>query len=263
MSAQTRSSTDKPAGTQAIRRAVQVLRGVSARNRIGIKLTDLARHCGLEHSTTHRILRGLIAEGLAYQDENSRRYFLGPVVYELGLAAEPRFRLKDVAASALDRLAEQSGDTVFLAVPSGPDALCIDRREGAFPIKAFTVDVGTKLPMGIGVGGMAMLASLPEDERRHVLAQNMPRLAEFGDMTPAELLRLVQAARKAGHAFNRSRAPGAAAVGVALLGPQGEVAGSISIATIDSRLPAARAKQLARSMWQESQAITQQLIRAQ
>lgn len=245
----------KPAGTQSIRRAVLVLKAMAARNRLGLKLLDVARACQLEHPTAHRILQGLMAEGLVYQDENSRRYFLGPVVYELGLAAEPRFRLKELAAAALDRLAEQTGDTIFLAVPSGPDALCIDRREGSFPIKAFTVEVGTKLPMGVGVGGLAMLASLSDEERRHVMAQNMPRLAQHGDLSPRELLELVKEARLTGLAHNRSRAPGITALGVPILAPQGGVAGSISIAAIESRLPPDRASKIGRLMQAEAKAV--------
>jgi DNA-binding IclR family transcriptional regulator len=157
-------------------------------------------------------------------------------------------------------VAEQSGDTVFLAVPSGPDALCIDRREGSFQIKAFTVEVGTKLPMGIGVGGLAMLSALGDDERRHVLAQNMPRLVEYGEMSPMELLQLVEQSRRQGFAFNQSRAPGVAAIGVAILGPHGEVAGSISIAAIESRLTDQRAIELSQTLLSESKGITYQLI---
>lgn len=253
----------KPSGTQSIHRAVLVLKALSQRSRAGAKMIDIARACGLEHPTAHRILQGLTSEGLAYQDLNTRRYFLGPVVYELGLAAEPRFRLKDVAAPSLDRVAEHTGDTVFLAVPSGPDALCIDRREGSYPIKAFTVDVGTKLPMGIGVGGMAMLAAMAEDERRHVLAQNMPRLPQFGDMTPHQLLGLVQAALQTGVATNLNRAPGVAALGVAILSPQGGIAGSLSVAAIESRYPPERATAVGKLLQAEARAIQDKLAAQQ
>lgn len=236
----------KPAGTQSIRRAAAVLRALAMRTQSGARMADIVRETGLERPTVHRILQGLIAEGMACQQPTTRRYHLGPFVYELGLLAEPRFHLRDLARQALESLAEQTGDTVFLAVRSGTDALCIDRKAGSFPVKAFTVDIGTKIPLGVGCGGLAMLAALPEEETQSILAYNAPRLASHGELTASELAELVVAARKRGYAVNPRRAPGVIALGVAVRNPDGGLAGSISIAAIESRLTPDRIEKAAR-----------------
>lgn len=241
-----KEASSKPAGTQSIQRAAAVLRTLALHSQAGARMADIARETGLERPTAHRFLQGLIAEGLAYQHPVSRRYLPGPLLYELGLSAEPRFRIQDLAQPALKLLAEETGDTVFLAVRAGPDALCIDRKEGSFPIKAFPIDVGTRIPLGVGAGGLAMLAALPEEETQSILAYNVARLANFGDLTIAELAGLVAAARKRGYAINPTRAPGVAAFGLAIRNPDGGLAGSISIAAIESRLPPDRIDKLAR-----------------
>src|SRR5450759_1725931 len=78
-------------GTQTIQRASLLMRLLASRSRSGLRLADVVQDSGLEHPTAHRILKGLMAEGLVMQDAGSRRYLIGPLVYELGLAAAPQF----------------------------------------------------------------------------------------------------------------------------------------------------------------------------
>jgi len=80
-------------GTQVVQRVAALMRGVSARNRVGARLIDLCTEINIERPTAHRILQGLVSEGLIRQDESTKRYFLGNVVYEMGLAASPRTAL--------------------------------------------------------------------------------------------------------------------------------------------------------------------------
>src|SRR3989304_4526478 len=90
-----------------------------------------------------------------------RRAGMGQRAFELGLAAAPRFNLPDMFRPSLHRIAEKTGDTVFLTARSGNDSVCIDRKEGSFPIKTFTLEVGARRPLGAGAGGPAALMLLP------------------------------------------------------------------------------------------------------
>ncbi|WP_245329261.1 IclR family transcriptional regulator [Bradyrhizobium centrolobii] len=167
--------------------------------------------------------------------------------------------MRELARQAIDFLADQTGDTVFLAVRGGNDALCVERRAGSFPIKAFTVDVGSRIPLGVGCGGVAMIAALPEEEADSILAANAPRLKDYGDITPAQLAELVSAARIRGYAVNPHRALGIAAVGMAVRHADGGLAGSISIAAIESRLPPERIEKIARLLRAEIRKIEKML----
>ena len=243
------------AGVQSIRRAASVLRALAQRSQSGARMVDITRETGLIHATAHRIVQGLLAEGLVSQDAATRRYHLGPYVYELGLLAEPRLAFSSIAEASVDLLAERTGDTVFAAVRAGGDALCVRRKAGSFPIKAFTIDLGARIPLGVGCGGLAMLAALPEEEADSIMAANAPRLASFTDLPPQALPRLVAEARARGHAVNVSRAPGVVAVGVAVRGADGSLAGSLSVAAIESRLTPERIEQVARLLRTEARRI--------
>ena len=129
-------------GTQVVQRVAALLRGVSARNRIGARLIDLCTEVAIERPTAHRILQGLVSEGLIRQDESTKRYFLGSAIYEMGLAASPRTNIRDLCHPHLQQIAQATGDTVSLTARAGFDGVCIDRAEGAFPIKVFVLEVG-------------------------------------------------------------------------------------------------------------------------
>ncbi len=233
-------------GTQSIERAATVMRVIASRNRAGVRLVDVARYGRLERPTAHRILRCLIAEGLVMQDARTRRYFLGHLAFEFGLAAASRFDLREQCRPALARLAAATGDTVFLTLRSGFDTVCIDRAEGAYPIKTLVLEVGTRRPLGVGAAGLALLMPLPDEAAREVLAANALRLEAFGGLTVPALLRMLQRARKLGFALNDAHiTPDAISVGLALPNRYGDPFLAISIGAIASRMSESRQRELA------------------
>lgn len=95
-------------GTQSIERVVSMLRFVASRGRTGMRLGDVTRVSGLPMSTCFRMPQRLEAEGLVDRHPVTRKYFLGPLLYELGLLARPRLQLAQLCASALADLAEST-----------------------------------------------------------------------------------------------------------------------------------------------------------
>ncbi len=166
-------------GTQLITRSALLLRLIANANHQGARLVDLTRHSGLEQPTVRRILRGLVDEGLVRQHEDDRRYYLGMLMYELGLAAARGVDLPGIAAASLDRIARATEDTVYLVQRSGLDSVCVDRREGSFPVKVLTIDIGARRPLGAACGGLALLAGLPEAERTATLTANRSQMESY------------------------------------------------------------------------------------
>ena len=187
-------------GTQSIERALTLLREIAAHNRGGSRLLDLATRTGLQRPTVHRMLKCLATESMVQQDPDSHRYFLGSMMFELGLTAAPRFNLREICHPALTRIAEATGDTVFLTQRSGLDSVCLDRREGAFPIKTFTLEIGMRRPLGVGTGSLAILSALGEEEMQRVVAANAVRLPEYG-LSAGVLLAQVKKSQKLGYAM--------------------------------------------------------------
>jgi DNA-binding IclR family transcriptional regulator len=234
-------------GTQAIQRAVALLRLLAAHNRTGMRLVDVYRAAGLERATVHRILQGLVAEQLVRQDKASKRYYLGSLLYEIGLAAAPRPALRDLCHPHLRTVAEQTGDTVFLTIRSGFDGVCIDRAEGAFPIKAFVLEVGRRRPLNIGAGATAILGALPDEEIASICAVNRGRTLErYPNYSEAELLQRIARYRRTGYLLNEvQEVPGVRSLGMAIRGADRAPLAALSVSTVAARLAGERVEEVA------------------
>lgn len=246
-------------GTQSIERALSLLREIAAHNRSGSRLLDIAARTGLQRPTVHRMLKCLAAESMVQQDSDTHRYFLGPMVFELGLTAAPRFNLREICHPALARIAEATGDTVFLTQRSGLDAVCLDRHEGTFPIKTFTLEIGMRRPLGVGIGSVAILAELQEEEIRQLIASNTPRLPEYG-LTPNSLFSQIRKAQRLGYAVRETPSlAGVRSIGVALHNRSGIPFAALSVSAISSRMTEKRIAELAVLLKNEARLIEKQI----
>ncbi|MBI3937263.1 MAG: IclR family transcriptional regulator [Betaproteobacteria bacterium] len=247
-------------GTQSIERSLALLREIAAHNRAGARLLDLAAAVDLRRPTVHRILKCLVRERLVMQEADNHRYFLGPMAFELGLTAAPRFHLREICQPALVRIAEKTGDTVFLTQRSGLDAVCLERHEGTFPIKTFTLEVGMRRPLGIGAGSLAMLSALPEEEIGRIVATNAPRIAEHGGLSVAAVMAQVRRAQKLGYAMRD--VPGLAGVrtlGYAIRNSSGVPFAALSLSAISTRMNEKRVQELAALLKSEARLLEKQL----
>jgi len=255
----THDETARLSGTQSIERALTLMREIAAHNRMGSRLLDLASRTGLQRPTVHRMLKCLTAENMVLQDPDSHRYYLGPMVFELGLTAAPRFNLREICHPAMNRIAEATGDTVFLTQRSGLDAVCVDRQEGTFPIKTFTLEIGMRRPLGVGTGSLAILAALSDEEVRHVINANAPRLPEYG-LTTTSLLAQVKRAQKLGYAVREMPSlAGVRSIGHALHDQSGMAFAALSVSAISSRMSEKRVIELATMLRNETRLVEKQV----
>jgi DNA-binding IclR family transcriptional regulator len=242
-------------GGQAIRRAVALLREVSASRGQGAKLNSLVDATCLAQPTAHRLLGVLLKEGLLERDPVSRAYRLGPLLYELGLAASPRVDIRRMCAPTLDRIAAEAGDTAYLNCRSGEDALCLDRREGSFEIRAMPVEVGNRRPLGVGAGALAVLASLPSGEVDAVITANEVRYRRHG-LTAEKVRTSVEATRARGFAVTSGRIVARfRGVAVAVGNGIGSVPVALSVIAIAERLDVRRIEAVAALLKREEAAL--------
>jgi len=253
------SDLQRQSGLQTVQRAASVLRALSERGMDGMRLSEVASLTELHKATAFRVLSALIREGFVEQDP-MKGYHLGAATWILGMAAAPRFDIRKLAARALDRIAEASGDTVFLSMRSGLEAVCIDRREGSFPIRTLTLDVGSRRPLGVGAGSLALLAFLPDEEVRQIMAANQKALRRYPRFTCDEINDLVARARARGYSFNDGRIiPGMSAVGVPVFDHLGRPTVALSCAAITDRMGPGRQAKIVSLLLKEAKTIARQL----
>lgn len=230
----TSSSAD---GTQAIARATALLREIAISGEGERNLAGLAQSLGLERPTAYRILRRLVAEGMVQQNPATRGYGLGPLLFELGLVAKPPLQLQGLASEALTRIADESGDTAFAIIPSSLDSVCLDRKEGIYPVKALMMGVGRRRPMGIGAGSLALLSAMPPEVADRIFDANASRIKLIGDSDVSSLKGCVQQGRDDGFVMRAPvDAPEILSLGVAVCNPYGTAILGLSISALKYRI---------------------------
>ncbi len=193
---------DQPSLTPSLtsRKSFELLRRLASAGVAGAALADLHEATGLPKSTLHRLLAALVEEGMAMRLPRGRRYGLGPEVFALALQARASIDLVALWQPALRRIVERTGDSAFLLVRSGYDAVCLAREDGLIQIRTLTSTVGGRVPLGLGQGGGAILALLLPAEADAILARNRERLAAIDPALPARAAETVEFVRRQGFA---------------------------------------------------------------
>ena len=98
----------------------------------------------------------------------------------------------------MTHLAELTGNTAYLTIRSGYNAICFDRRLGSFPVQAVSVDTGMRRPLGTGASGIVLLASLSDDHLEDAVATAAKRFPDRPNVTERSIRASVYSARQKG-----------------------------------------------------------------
>ena len=261
-----RTFTEEPVlSTQSLDRAISLLHILAASGSEGLRLIDLQEESGLTKPTVHRILDTLRDHGFVEQVSATRRYRLGNELAVIGWsAARDVHDLRDLCEEDMQAVAARTGDTSFLTIRSGHEAVCIDRQSGSYPVKAFTVEVGTRRPLGVGAGGIALLAALDEERAERFIAAAETRLQKFPNVKPQQLRRAVVEARARGYSYSEGFVlKGVRGLAVPIMGPEKRVLAALSVAAIDERITPARIPELVRVLHSHARRIEHRLAAAE
>jgi IclR family transcriptional regulator, KDG regulon repressor len=243
-----------------ILRAVSILHALKAdRAARGVRLTELAQQCGLEKSTTHRLLSTLVAEGLVEQDPDTERYRLGITLLELGMAVYMRLDIREEAQPVLRSLSERAHETIHLGVARGGHVVYLDKVESlhAFQMRS---RVGERMPLYSTGIGKAILAFLSEAELAAVIAAGLERRAENTITDPVELRAEMQRIRARGYSTDlEENEEGVRCVAAPIFDHRMSIAGAISIAGPAFRFPDVRMSELADHVVAAAQEVSQRL----
>jgi DNA-binding IclR family transcriptional regulator len=250
-------------GIQSIDRAVAILNSLRQAKPEGKRLAEVVIDTGLQKSTAHRILNALVKARFVDQDEDSGLFHLGPELIRLAAGAVDRYGLLEIANESMLRLAARTGDTVYLSVRSRSEAICIDRVTGSYPIRTLTLEVGDRRPLGVGAGSLALLAWLPDEEVRAIVAAEAADLHRFPQLDAVSILNSVQESRRRGYALNDQKViAGMSAIGVPLTGRRGRPVAALSLAGITARMDPPRRDDLVSWLREEGLSLEEALNKA-
>lgn len=131
-------------------------------------LRDIAAAAGMPPSKAHLYLASFVREGMAYQDQETGHYGLGPFAVRLGLSALRQLSIVDEARDYLRHLADRTGCAAYLSILGESGAAIVSKADG-IRHGALSVQLGYVLPLTSSATGQVFLAYMPPARRAAVL----------------------------------------------------------------------------------------------
>lgn len=245
--------TTAPAGTQAIIRAIKLLKAFT-RTRSEFTLTELAREIGLTKTTAHRLLAALCSEGLVERVELSGRYRLGAGVFAMATNMAIGRNLITASHPLLERLADEFGECASIEVLSAGEVIIVDevepeRRTAPGP------NIGTRWPLHATSTGKVFLAYSRAGTR--LLHPPLQRYTERTIVDVEFLSQITGDIRTAGFATSLSELEDDfAAVAAPIMDSEGIVCGAVCIGGPAQRLHPDRLDSVGRRLRVVAQSVT-------
>lgn len=141
----------------ALDRAGEVLRMVLERGAMTAR--ELSHLCGYPRTSFYRLMESMVANGFLGVDRRTGTYYPGDLFEESYTLLDQRLaRLKRAARPALDRLAEETGQTAKLSLLAGGICYVAETAIGPQSIKV-VVDGGSVYPLHAGAASRLLLAA--------------------------------------------------------------------------------------------------------
>jgi DNA-binding IclR family transcriptional regulator len=151
-------------------KAVEILAALETAPRT---LAELAAATGLPRATAHRLAVRMERYGFVRRDAEGR-FGLGLRLVGLGQAAADGFPLREIAAPALQRLRDETGESVQLYVAEGDGRRCVVSLPSPHALR-WIVAEGALLPMDRGSAGKVLAGGRP-----HLSSEVSPKVSPEG-----------------------------------------------------------------------------------
>lgn len=202
----------------------------------GMKLSEVADAFDIAGSTAHRHLETLSEYGYVVRDGET--YELGLTFLDPGVYARDDHIVYQVSEQYVDRLAEQTGEQVWLLTVQNGHTVVLYREMRNKTLKT-SERLGQRRLLHQSAAGKAMLAAFPESEARAIIREHgLPPLTENTITDEETLFAELEAIRdRGGVGFNHEETTiGLKAVGAPILDAENQVLGAISVSGPANRL---------------------------
>lgn len=216
---------------QTIVKAAAILDALTRRR--DASATELAEDLEEPRSSVYRMLASL--QQLGYVDPGARKgtYRLGLKLLQLGSEVQARLDVRAISLPVMERIHDETDETVFLCLRRGGDAVCIERLDGR-RVTSLALQLGGALPLHVGAAPRTLLAFAPRKDWHAFLATH--DLERFSPNTPIaaeELIASLEEIRKDGYSVSdEDVTPGIAALGAPVLDGRGQIVAALSISGV-------------------------------
>jgi DNA-binding IclR family transcriptional regulator len=198
-----------------------------------VSASELSEAVGEPRSSVYRLLSSLVQ--LEMVEPGSRRgtYCLGLKLLRLGAAVTARFDERTAALPVVERIHDETGETVFFCVRRNWEAVCIERLAGR-RVQSLALQLGGSLPLHAGAASRTLLAYESRELWEEYAAQEtLEELTPQTPTSPEQLFEMLEEVRRTGYAISDSDVTvGIAALGAPVFDHRGQIIAALSIAGV-------------------------------
>lgn len=209
-------------GVRAVQRAMDILLAFRPGDD-GLTVAELLKRVDLSRPTLYRLLATLEAKGLVSSEGEPQRWRLGPAVAQLAHAWSQGMHYEKIALPMMQRLWENTRETVALHVQEGFSRVCIAELPSTQPL-SFRRGVGYREKLVRGSSGRSILAWL------NVESNDLMAYGADNALDAKRCLAQLQQIRTEGYATSRDELiQGAVAIAAPFFESSGRVVGSLGL----------------------------------
>jgi DNA-binding IclR family transcriptional regulator len=247
---------------KSIEKAVDLLELLSD-NKKEMGITEIGKELHMGVSTVYRILTTLKCRDYIVQNQQTSKYMLGAKLFILGCKVQNTTNLVKMVTPFLQRLSENTNETINFAILEGREAICLSKIESKEILKA-GIEIGTKVPAHCTSLGKVLLAFLPEQEFRILYSNDNEKLSTFTPNSISsveELKKCLKKIKKQGYAIDEEEFKiGVNCLGIPIINNEGKAIASISISGPVSRFNLFKMEKVKSTLIILSQDISKQLL---
>jgi len=194
--------------------------------RLEVSVSDVSRLLNLPKSSASRLLKTMLQEGLLSRSENTPRYKVGNLLFEISRLYKLNSSLIDAVDDAAKAISRETGHTSYVSILDGADVLVIRMHQGSHALRVFT-PLGQRATAFATANGRSLLARLSDEAVRALHAEGLVPPSPSSPQNIDELLHALDQPRRLGWAEAVDEAiPGVGSISVSVADPEiGETVG--------------------------------------
>lgn len=196
-----------------------------------MRLNDIAEKSGVSTSTAMRILNALIANGYAFQDEETSLYSLSYKFMWIGNSIQENLSINQLLRPYLKEITRRTGISCALALNSGNSLVYVDEVVAQQHMVRVHHYLGKPFPLYNTACGKVFLSGFSDEEfSKYIRQESFHPTTPRTICTPDELRQNVNQVKALGYAFNDEEAiPGMRCLAFPLLNSEGFVFAGVSL----------------------------------
>ncbi|GEM_PF-936543 len=239
---------------EKIHRILELLR---KNYKMGLTNKEISKALKIPQSTCYRILASLKKYNYVYQRKPDMKYFLGFIHLRFADAVKESFDLTAICLPYLEELHRKTEETTFLSLWNGNE--CVAVEVVGYIDTRIAVGNGEVMPLHCSAAGKAVLAFLPDNEKRRLLKRlDLKAYTDNTITSQHELEKQLENIKMQGVAYNfQEFHTGINALSTPIFNNRGNVIASITVVGIAIDLDKEQLEEYASLFLEASREITE------